>query len=563
MIIIGIKNTHDSGVTVIKDGRIIFAVNEERLNRIKSFGGFPVLSLKAALDVIKGQTVDAIALDGITRFGAPADFDNPDSIRRFRGMLSSVGIDRLLVGSNSRVALLFSILKHLMANKITRELNSISLSRTKVISVDHHTSHAAGAFYGSGWEDCLVLTMDGSGDGYSSKAFLPKGRQLKQVHTIPMFHSVAAYYAYATKLLGFKVNRHEGKLVGLAAYTETNEDCLDIFRKRLAYDRAKMQFVNHGKWGWEETRALKQQLEPFSREEIANAIQTHTEELVVQYVSDLYQKFKKSKIALSGGLFANVKLNQRIAEINGIEEIYVFPNMGDGGNHTGAAYWACENVFNERTRPIEHLYLGHSYSDTEVESVLKKEKLDYIRVPDPEKEIAALLHKGKIIARFNGGMEYGPRALGNRSVIYHAEDPSVNDWLNRQLKRTEFMPFAPVILEQDAPAMMKDYGAINCRAMKYMTITGDVTEAFARVGSAAVHVDQTARPQVVGESDNPSLFRVLTEYKKLTGTGVLINTSFNMHEEPIVCSPEDAVRAYQAAGLDVLAIGSYIVRQDR
>ena len=242
MVVIGIENTHDSGATAIIDGKIVYSVNEERLNRVKGFGGFPYKSLEAILKKIGNVKIDAIALDGITKLGSPGDFERPDRLRIFREGAAILGIDKMLTYSNYRVETLFSILKIILPNKINIELNEFNLGATKVIREDHHTCHAASAFYASGWDECLVLTMDGSGDGYSSRVFVAENRKLKLVHSIPMVHSLCANYSYATSVLGFKTNRHEGKLLGLAAYTETNKECLRIFQDRISYDKNIMSF---------------------------------------------------------------------------------------------------------------------------------------------------------------------------------------------------------------------------------------------------------------------------------------------------------------------------------
>jgi carbamoyltransferase len=266
-------------------------------------------------------------------------------------------------------------------------------------------------------------------------------------------------------------------------------------------------------------------------------------------------------VAVSGGVHANVKFNQRIREIPGVEEVFVYPNMGDGGCGTGAAMLVFDPAVFEQ-RPIENVYYGPGYTDAEIEAELNRNGLAYERSDAIEDQVARLLVDQRIVGRFEGRMEYGPRALGNRSILYPAQDPEVNQWLNQQLGRTEFMPFAPAALASEARRLFKDIAGCETAA-EFMTITFDCTDEMRRMCPAAVHIDGTARPQLVSERTNPGFYAILRSYYELTGIPAVINTSFNMHEEPIVCSPADAVRAFLQGRLDYLAIGPFLVPHPR
>jgi carbamoyltransferase len=260
---------------------------------------------------------------------------------------------------------------------------------------------------------------------------------------------------------------------------------------------------------------------------------------------------------LSGGVVANVKLNQRIFELDGVDNIFIHPNMGDGGCGTGAALLEFQGDGN-LSKPLPDVYLGPEYSDEDILASLQRSQLAYDKYTPIEPKIAQLIAAGKVVARFNGRMEYGPRALGNRSILYHAREPEVNQWLNQRLGRTEFMPFAPATLYEHRHQCYLNVDGGDYAA-QFMTITFDCTEFMKRESPAAVHVDGTARPQLVTAASNPSFHRILAEYHRLTGLPSVINTSFNMHEEPIVCRPDDAVRAFLQGNLDYLAIGSFLV----
>jgi len=267
------------------------------------------------------------------------------------------------------------------------------------------------------------------------------------------------------------------------------------------------------------------------------------------------------KVAVSGGVHANVKLNQRIREIAGVEEVFVYPNMGDGGCGTGAAMLASGgSPFTGR--PFENVYFGPHYSEAEIAGELRKAGLAGERVEGIEERVAELLTENHIVGRFDGRMEYGPRALGNRSILYPARDPEVNQWLNQQLGRTEFMPFAPAALADEGHRLFKNLRGCE-KTAEFMTITFDCTDEMKRSCPAAVHVDGTARPQLVSERTNQQFARILRAYHDRTGIPAVINTSFNMHEEPIVCSPSDAVRAFLLGRLDYLAIGPFLVPHPR
>jgi carbamoyltransferase len=233
--------------------------------------------------------------------------------------------------------------------------------------------------------------------------------------------------------------------------------------------------------------------------------------------------------------------------------------MGDGGLAFGAPLWRIAEERGALTPyRLESVYLGPEYDETEMLAAIRAEGLEARRFDPIEHAIAEKLADGRVVARFAGRMEFGPRSLGNRSILYHCADATVNDWLNKRLDRTEFMPFAPATLEDEAHASYTGLRGAEHTA-EFMTITSDCSESFRRNCPAAVHVDGTARPQIVRKSTNPSFHRTLEEYRRLTGVGTVVNTSFNMHEEPIVCTPQDAVRSFMRGHLDYLAIGPFLV----
>jgi carbamoyltransferase len=383
---------------------------------------------------------------------------------------------------------------------------------------------------------------------------------------------LGTFWGSITKVCGFKSGtRHGGKVTGLAA-SGNPDKLIDKFRHVIRCDgmriKAKSEFFFDPKtlipdWGSYEPELMKKYIGEATREDVAAAAQKRLEEVVVEMVKNALKVIKCDKIVLAGGVFANVLLNQKILAIDGIDDIFIFPAMSDGGLTLGSAFYQLAEVKNKNNdkflpKAIGNVYFGPNYTNAEIETALAELNLKYTKMTNPAKELAKLIYDNKIIALFTGRMEYGPRALGNRSIIYAPIDPTANDWLNKRLNRSEFMPFAPVTMIEN---IKENYIGIvdNPLAAKYMTITYHCTDKMNKDAPACVHIDGTARPQVITRGDNPYYYDIIDEYYKLSGIPTLINTSFNMHEEPIVASPKDAIRAFLDAGLDYLVMEDYLV----
>lgn len=290
--------------------------------------------------------------------------------------------------------------------------------------------------------------------------------------------------------------------------------------------------VNRGNLFYESAlRGISRLLpEKWDRKDLSASIQDHSKDLVKQYVGHWQKHTQKKYLALAGGLFANVKINQRAHELEGVERVLIHPGMTDEGLAVGAALALnCQLAKDHRMLPrrcLEHVYLGPGYSDEEIENALVQNGIPYKRSKQVEEDIADLLARGYVVARFNGSMEYGPRALENRSILYKPSDPSVNDWLNKCLKRTEFMPFAPATIAEEASKCFQGMSGAEDTA-KFMTITFDCTPWMKRECAGVVHIDGTAMPQLVSEKDNPSFYKIIQAYRQKTGIPCIVNTSFN------------------------------------
>ena len=536
-IILGLSYSYDSGAALLIDGRIVAAVNEERMNREKMYAGFPALAIGECLRIagVGAAEISLVAVGGLMKIligWLPAAY----ALRAFFG-------NRFNPIFNSH-------------RGMTASLHGLGIT-APVKYFDHHLCHNASAYYASGFDRCAAVSIDAFGDCFSSRIYVCAGGRMTLRKTVPAYHSPAHHYAYVTALLGFIPTRHEGKVTGLAAFGSPAETAT-ILGERITYSPSARAPKVTGYYQKPEVEYLRTALARFSKEDVAAGVQRVLEEVATRYVTDNVGDPAATSIVLSGGVAANVRLNQKIREL-GFKDLYVFPHMGDGGLALGACYAAnADETGSARNQKLTDVYLGTGYGDEEIERALKASGFTWRRSTALEREVAESVAAGKIVARFTGRMEYGPRALCNRSILYRCDDPGVNTWLNARLQRTEFMPFAPVLLREDAPRFLKDYQPAASIAASYMTITYDVTDLCKQQAPAIVHVDGTARPQIVDRDGNPSMFGILTEYKKLRGYSIMVNTSFNMHEEPIIRTPQEAVESVKQAELDVLAIGGYI-----
>lgn len=596
----------DSTASFLEDGNVVFACGEERLSRVKLQDGFPESAIRSGLertgwtpesiDVVAygffdGDREAALIDEGVRQSGsssAPAttaaslskirklrqagyrldrrvpipslDSDEREFAARkplakrmaYGALLGSPRLDLLAHRKGLREWIDAARADHrLRTQQLSEGLSRFGWSG-KLKRFHHHNTHAANAFHASGLDEALIVTLDGYGSGSAGGVYLGGREGIRNLVRFPFPNSLGQFYEHVTSALGFRPGRHEGKVVGLAAYGDP-----DILGPALL-DRFVIRdgsFTMLSASNYLFSRALSQE---FAMRDIAAAYQHVLESVATQVTGWWIRSTGMRSIVVSGGVHANVKLNQRLREIPGVEQIFVYPNMGDGGCGTGAAMLAFDHrLFGER--PIENVYLGPDYGEARIRSALEQHSLSFERPDDIDFRVAERLTHDAIIGRFDGRMEYGPRALGNRSILYPAKDPQVNQWLNQQLGRTEFMPFAPAALATEAHRLFRDLTGCE-KSAEFMTLTFDCTEDMKRMCPAAVHIDGTARPQLVTARSNPGFHRVLSHYHALTGIPALINTSFNMHEEPIVCSPDDAIRAFLAGRLDYLAIGPFLVR---
>jgi carbamoyltransferase len=567
MNILGINFLSEASAALVQDGKVVSAASEERFNRIKLFHGYPEKAIDYVLKSanLKMSDIDVIATTGKSK-GKPDEnaYNEKRKAITASNLPAKIKQHQLQKLKERQARETFVLGERTPAN--IKRLESLG---PKVEPVGHHLAHVAAAYYSSGFNDCTIITCDGWGENASNILCKTKDGEIEEVSHSNTFDSLGYYYGSLTKFLGFRPHRHEGKILGLAAFGNP-ESAAPIMRKMVGFDKERQRFLGKMEEGiyvpfFENdnlSRAIKlgQKTDAskgiFTKEDVSAGLQHVLEEVVLEYVNNL--DLGNTNVAVAGGVFANVKLNQRILELPQVKNIFVYPNMGDGGLAVGSALLVHSRIAGLKPTKIEDVYLGPEFSEEEILKEIKKEKQEFEKHSDIEGRVAELLAENKVVARFNGRMEWGPRALGNRSILYSSTDKTVNDWLNRRLSRTEWMPFAPVTMKENAGKCYLGYKEEHATA-NFMTITYNCTEEMKKTQPAVVHVDGTARPQIIEEKVNQSYYKIKENYYKLTGLPSMINTSFNMHEEPIVCTPFDAIRSFKVGHLDYLAIGNFLL----
>ena len=571
MKILGISDTSVcGGASLVEDGNILASIHEERLDRNKMSTGFPSLAIKKVLEITETNPDEVgrvIVADKYNYFKPKSSkwqgwlVDSPSMSKQMMYMLSS-HVSRF-VGNSSLAQEVYYGLKRKITvsrhDKVRKILRSDFGLNCSVQFIDHHYCHSLSAYYTAGFPDATVISFDGGGDGLCSRVYRVKSGKFELLHALNSYHSIGNYYAYVTKICGFTAHKHEGKITGLAARGQPRYK--KMLEEMIHYEGGTVR--NKGNcYFWSAVNKIEKARPPdFDKADLAASIQAVLEEVVVPYCDYWVRQAGVGNLALAGGIFANVLLNQRIHALECVDNIFVHPGMGDEGLAFGAAISSIDPEKIDKSRfstPIHDVYLGPEFSEEEIKQVLDSKKLLYSRCENIEQRIAECLNDGMVVARFNGRMEYGPRALGNRSILYQPNDPSANHWLNKKMQRTEFMPFAPAMTMELASRCFENiHGAEN--TAKFMTITFDCTDYMKQQCPGVVHVDGTARPQFVTSEINPSYYKIIDSYYKLTGIPSVINTSFNVHEEPIVHTPEEAVKGFLMMTLDYLAIGPFLL----
>jgi len=566
--LLGLSTTHDSGATLLSDGDLVAAVNEERFNRTKHYGYLPFESIEYCLSEagLAPEDLDAVAVPSeVLRTDAKLLLDGyGDTTDVSQGELSTT---KKLTRRGVEAVRGFS----------SRDTRVPGYARTvdfpddiPVYLLNHHEAHAATAYYCSGFDEALVVTVDGLGDRLSGSVWHARGSDMENLRQWDRTGSLGWFFGVVTQALGWWIGNGEGKTMGLGAYTDPDQGAMAALRPYLPqyeggelvdgyeFSRPKSwedRGTHH--WTFDEADAIADVVEEYGRKTTAASAQALLEEQILEIVEPWMQETGVENLATAGGVFLNVQVNRRILDETSVSDYFIFPNAGDGGLPTGAALGAQRHV-DPSFEPFEltHPYLGPDVTK-DAKQRLQERQLPFEEPDDIVETCAELLADGKIIAWCQGRMEYGPRALGNRSILI---DPTQDDSMDRVNKRVKFReswrPFAPSMRAEAAGEYLTDdtYDP-------FMITCCPVREERQDELPAVTHVDGTTRPQMVTRDANERYWRLLSAFEERTGTPVLLNTSYNLSGEPIVCDPVDAIQTFYGCGLNALAIGDYLLRK--
>lgn len=571
MKILGIHDGHNASACLLENGKIIMVLEEERLTRIKNNPGFPKNAIQKIFteNNIGPDDIDYVAFNG-SYMPLPS---NRDGTKKQYRESSSLKGDSIRIVKKSPLYLLY---KQKRKNERLRDIKQIGIPEKKIIFIDHHLAHASAAYYGSPWwkkEQVLVITNDGAGDNICATISIGQNGALNRIFSIHENESVAWYYGMVTFAMGMVPLEHEYKIMGLAPYApaEGREIAFQKFNNLMKFkgneslEWKRNPGVPPAAYSYDFVRDL---VELMRFDWIAAGLQEWVEKYATEWVRRSIKKTGIHKIALSGGFFMNVKVNQEIAKIPEVTDLFVFPSCGDESNSIGAAFALyaekCKEIDKEiNLEPLGPIYFGTGVKDSEVEqSLLKMKNVSITRYDNIDKQVGMLLAEGNIIARCKGNMEFGARALGNRSILADPSDVRVVKIINDMIKNRDFwMPFAPTILKERS----YDY-IINPKDIKapYMLLAFNSNTQNHKDFTAAIHPsDLSARPQILEKEWNPDYYTVIKEFEKVTGRGVILNTSFNLHGYPIVWSPKDALYVFENSGLEYLALGNMLIEKEK
>ncbi len=582
MIILGLNNSHTATAALLIDGKVVACISEERLSRVKNQSGLPIRAVKEVLRIsnITTDQIDFVVFGFRdpkinNGFSALASISNGGSDRSVLSYIIGLGLsikEYLLVNQpwfrtpyNNLLEIFYSLFYHPSLNRqldqqVEKELG---ISRSKIIKIDHHLAHAAAALYSSpnfAKKPSLIFTLDAMGDGLCATVSTYKSGKIERIAATPVGNSIGDLYAHITGFLGMKMGEHEYKVMGLAPYAGENyPESVYKKLKQLIWVGDDMTFKTkiHSHMFYK----LLPKLLAYERfDNISAGVQRLAEELLCQWVAKGIKKTGIKNIICGGGVFMNVKANQRVLELGEVNEMFIVPSCGDESTAIGAAYWKYVQEGGQDITPLGPLYLGPDFTEDQVDKVIKKYSKTHniTHEKDIEGKVASLLANGKVVARFSGKMEWGARAMGNRSILSHPANLDAIRVINEQIKSRDFwMPFAPSMLEEDIDRYVSNPKGYES---SYMIVTLDSTDEGKKNFKAAMHqYDFTLRPQTVSKEWNPKYHKLLSSFKKLTGIGGVLNTSFNLHGFPVVCSPEDAIYVFENSGLEYLALEGYLI----
>lgn len=572
MLVLGVNVEHDASVALVRDGLFVEVINEERLSRFKNHQGFPGRAVAYIKQKYQIECFDHVVLISASGRYSTALFSDKENVllrKRtaepifLKAILFQCGVLQIWRAIKYQIHIIFK--KPFIRRRIDKIINQ-HFPTEKISHLDHHLAHAWSALaFCEQPSEALLVTLDGEGDGLCGSINIYNNNRLRREVAIPSGVGIGTLYGKITEYLGMRRNEHEYKVMGLAPYAKSaaGDAFLEQLRLLISFSVKSLSFSTPFHMQYAKYYFVVKNFSNFRFEAIASGIQKFTEELVLQLLRAALVRYPLAHLCVSGGVFMNIKLNQIIQSQFTNLRLTFTPSCGDDSLAIGAAKFGYDSLTTTCTKPITSLYLGSAYSNNEVEAALNKLPRKEVRITRfdtsdnaIEEEVARLLAEGNIVARFSGRMEWGSRALGNRSILANPFDIKVIKVINEAVKNRDFwMPFAPTILTE-----MADQYLINCKPSPFMMIGFDTTQLAHEQIPAALHpYDYSCRPQILEQSINPEYYHLINCFKEYTGIGAVLNTSFNLHGSPIVESPEDAVHTFLESGLAHLAINNYLL----
>jgi carbamoyltransferase len=561
----GVHDGHNASVALLRDGRLELALQEERLTRVKNQGDAPLEAARAALAMVNGGPPPVVALNGHymnysqwQRKAIVHDYERCSSLASYlKQWMKGSAVDR--------------IYQRRRAAERVAHLRAIGVERGQLAPVEHHQAHAAAAYYTSPWGPngkVLVLTCDGSGDRLSATVSVGENGSLTRLAQVSEHDSIGRIYSLVTRRLGMIPLEHEYKVMGLAPYASRSGRAADVARRL----ESLFEFTRGG-LAWQRRRGVPSMytayafigklLEGQRFDAVAAGTQRFLETMLMRWVAGVVRETGIRRIACSGGVFMNVKANLAILGLPDVDSMYVFPSCGDESNSIGAACWEAARG-GQTIEPLGALYYGQPITDEDAEEAIerasRRAKIRGDWIPDIEARVAREVAHGKIVARAKGAAEFGARALGNRSILARADSRSAVRTINEAIKNRDFwMPFAPAVLAERAGRYYEKPKPVDS---PYMMFAFETRPQGRDALAAAQHpYDFTTRPQEVRADHNPDFHRLLEVYESITGEAVVLNTSFNLHGEPIVYGAGDAMDVFLRSGLEYMALGNWWVEK--
>ncbi len=592
MNILGVScHYHDAAAVLLQDGQLIAAAEEERFSRVKHDSCFPRSAIRFCLETgnIQGRDLDYVVFfekpfRKLDRILTSVLQTYPRSWKAFRESMVGWVLDKLWISSTLQ--------------------SELGIEKNKVLFSEHHLSHAASAFLCSPFNEAAILTVDGVGEWVTTGCGIGKDNQIRLSRQIEFPHSLGLLYSTFTAFLGFEVNEGEYKVMGMASYghpryadkvwklVRQNNDgsfsldmdyfCFHHSAERMFNGRftelfgearpSGMPFVTEcslSRTDFSKPRAYGTEMYRINQyyADIAASVQKVTEGLLVGMARHLQNETGLKRLCIAGGVGLNSVANSHILHETDFEEIFVQPAAGDGGGALGAALWACHSLLgNPRTYCMEHAYWGQEYSASKISAFLQGNNIPHRQIADSNDlldTVAAQLMRGKVVGWFQGRAEWGPRALGNRSILADPRNPAMKDLVNCKIKfREPYRPFAPSVLAERAECFFELPQATLHYPARYMQYVAPTKQCKRENLPAVTHIDGTARVQTVFREHNPRYYALIERFGEATGVPVVLNTSFNLKGEPIVNTLADAVSTFRMSGMDCLVLGDFLVEKN-